>query len=249
MMLRIPALWIWVTTISRNGGANGAVNFGIGGNTNTALKGFTITGDGHGVFTAGEPLISNCIIENNTYRGVHSTAGSPKVMNCIIRGNGSRGVHVYADSSFVVKNCLIHDNGDAGIYHYPSVALGGSPVIVGNTIVSNTNYGIRAYAGTIITNNILWGNGANLYGCEATYCCIENGGGGTNIDDDPCFVDPNDSYYHLASNSPCIDIGNPNQDYTGEKDIDGDNRVIDISGKGDDVNDIDIGADEYDPNS
>lgn len=69
--------------------------------------------------------------------------------------------------------------------------------------------------------------------------------GGSNIDNDPCFVGADANNFYLAVNSPCIDVGDPNGNYSGQKDIDGDNRVIDISGKGDDVNDVDIGADEY----
>ena len=52
--------------------------------------------------------------------------------------------------------------------------------------------------------------------------------------------------YHIQSNSPCIDVGEPG-DYPGESDIDGDNRVIEISGKGDGDRDVDIGADEFTP--
>lgn len=47
--------------------------------------------------------------------------------------------------------------------------------------------------------------------------------------------------------SPCIDVGDSGKDYSGQKDIDGDNRVIDVSGKGDGDNDVDMGVDEYDP--
>jgi hypothetical protein len=54
--------------------------------------------------------------------------------------------------------------------------------------------------------------------------------------------------YHLQSNSPCIDVGDPNGVYTGELDIDFDDRVIDIAGKGDSVIDVDMGADEYKQN-
>jgi hypothetical protein len=38
-----------------------------------------------------------------------------------------------------------------------------------------------------------------------------------------------------------------NGNYDGETDIDGDERVIDIASKDNDVNDVDMGADEYDP--
>ncbi|MFA5423196.1 MAG: right-handed parallel beta-helix repeat-containing protein [Phycisphaerae bacterium] len=50
---------------------------------------------------------------------------------------------------------------------------------------------------------------------------------------------------HLSSASPCIDVGDPNQDYTGQIDTDGDDRIIDIDSKGDGNIDVDMGSDEY----
>ncbi len=79
-------------------------------------------------------------------------------------------------------------------------------------------------------------------GASVTYSNIEGGYEGEgNIDEDP-WLDPN---YHLLPCSPCIDTGDPNGDYDGQVDIDGDNRVIDIDGKGDGVVDVDMGADEF----
>jgi len=51
--------------------------------------------------------------------------------------------------------------------------------------------------------------------------------------------------WHLTSGSPCIDVGDNGGDYTGQKDLDGDERVID--GDGDEKSVVDIGVDEYDP--
>ncbi len=49
--------------------------------------------------------------------------------------------------------------------------------------------------------------------------------------------------YHLTTDSPCIDRGDPNGDYTGQTDIDGEPRVFD--GDYNDVPIVDMGADEY----
>jgi hypothetical protein len=46
---------------------------------------------------------------------------------------------------------------------------------------------------------------------------------------------------------PCIDVGDSSLSYTGQTDIDGDSRVIDVSGIGDGNNDVDMGADNYNP--
>ena len=52
--------------------------------------------------------------------------------------------------------------------------------------------------------------------------------------------------YHLSSNSPCIDKGDPSGTYTDQTDLDGGNRVVNWPGIGYDTgNDIDMGADEY----
>jgi hypothetical protein len=96
----------------------------------------------------------------------------------------------------------------------------------------------------------------------ASYCNVEGGlaevsadpcfvlywDPNTNIDADPLFVDadgpdddPNtweDNDYHLSPNSPCIDTGDPNRDYTGQTDIDGQARANGV---------VDMGSDEVWP--
>jgi hypothetical protein len=49
--------------------------------------------------------------------------------------------------------------------------------------------------------------------------------------------------YHLKVESPCIDAGDPQGDYNGQKDIDGEPRVFD--GDYNDSEIVDMGADEY----
>ena len=73
------------------------------------------------------------------------------------------------------------------------------------------------------------------------YCCIEDANDINdqfNINDEPGFAYENDPNHniHLSITSPCKDSGNPDPNYTGQVDIDGDNRVVDDY--------VDIGADE-----
>ena len=125
------------------------------------------------------------------------------------------------------------------------------------------------YSESTLANCILWDN-RDKYGTgqeSQAYCygdapivdysCIMNwtgGWGGTgNIGDDPIFADPDgpdgnpdtweDNDYHLTANSPCVDTGDPNGDYTGQTDIDGQSRVWDGDNNGDAR--IDMGSDEY----
>jgi len=112
---------------------------------------------------------------------------------------------------------------------------------INNTIVDNTNRGIKADSTSVtICNCILWGNGDDLYNCSATYSCISNcndvNASNHNICAAPCFVDAGSNDFHIDINSPCVNAGDPNGDYDGQVDIDGDARVIGLY--------VDMGADE-----
>jgi|GEM_PF-6464837 len=136
---------------------------------------------------------------------------------------------------------------------------------VNDTISGNSDWGFQLVDGaggpTCVINCIVWGNG----GCgncsqidEGTsdwnpecveYNDFDNFTGGTgNIDEDPDFVNATSGNYHLASTSPCIDAGiNDHASGLGlsEFDIDNQDRVED--GDGDEIETVDIGADEYVP--
>jgi len=113
---------------------------------------------------------------------------------------------------------------------------GSSPTITNVTIVDN-GFGIAAYTGSQpnISNSIFWNNiFGDLFGCQATYSCVQNGClGPGNLDIDPRFADPEGGDYHLQSKtgrywpqydvwildeafSPCIDGGDPNAAYHSE---------------------------------
>jgi len=112
-----------------------------------------------------------------------------------------------------------------------------SPTITNVTVVGNV-YGAEAYGRNVprITNSIFWGNSdSDVYGCQATYSCIERGGEGEgNFSQDPLFVDPENGDHHVRSErgrywpghdvwvlddvtSPCVDAGDPAADFSGER--------------------------------
>jgi len=130
----------------------------------------------------------------------------------------------------VLKNFIIR-NSFMAIY-----IENGSPTISNVTIADN-GFGIAAYTGSHpnISNSIFWNNiFGDLFGCQATYSCVQNGClGPGNLDIDPRFTEPESGDYHLQSKhgrywpqydiwildeafSPCIDGGDPNAFYSNE---------------------------------
>lgn len=126
-------------------------------------------------------------------------------------------------SGSVLKNVVIH-NSEVGIF------IAGARPTIRNVTLANNEFGITAYAGASpdISNCILWDNlDGDLFGCTATYSCIQQGVDGEgNIREDPLFADPENGDYHLLAEegrfvpayglwsfdtktSPCVDAGIP----------------------------------------
>jgi len=192
---------------------------------------------------AGLPTLSDCTFDQNTCEhvggGMNNSAGSDvTLVNCTFRGNGATdngGAMHNWESSPTLVNCT----------------LGGNWVTIWPDYVG----GIFNHASSpTLTNCILWANsGTQMNGsATATWSCIQDGWeGATNTDQDPAFVrNPSpgsdqewgtfgDDYgdLHLPPGSPCVNAGDPNGDYTGQSDMDGEPRVLD--GR------VDMGADEY----
>jgi parallel beta-helix repeat protein len=240
-----PNDWdVVAATIIDANGLDDAVVFTSGEDANSVLKGFTTTGGSkRGInCDGGSPSIQNCSVTKN-YIGVRCFSSEAEVLNNKIFGNTYIGIACGKELSVTVRNNLVFENDGPGI----TLSTDGiTDMIENNTIVYNGDEGIRKGKGLAtpkITNCIVWGNDGdyNVYsGFSPTYCCIGDwtGGGTGNITDDPLFVDPNDSDYHLRFDSPCINVGDPNYaPAEGETDIDGEPRVM-----GDR---IDMGADEW----
>ena len=191
-------------------------------------------GSGGGLyFNASEPLIDGCIVSGNETSGGTSADGG--------------GIYLLSSNATIINSVIsdnISDDDAGGIY-----CLTGSDAEITNcTLTGNQaddkggGFYCKDGSDAVITNCIVWGNtattGAQIHTASSTpvvsYSDVEGGWTGTgNINSDPAFADA----YHLQSNSPCIDEGDPNGNYAVQKDIDGEERVM-----GDEV---DIGADEY----
>ncbi|MFC2150311.1 right-handed parallel beta-helix repeat-containing protein [Calditrichota bacterium] len=171
-------------------------------------------------------VLKNCVIQNNwAYLGA-----------CAIYIN---------DASIDMEYCLISDNEQsADAYAAVRLNLITEDVTISNCTFGpsfNENGGVvtplsgRSDDYSVLLENCIFSSDLEIeisFDCEAfiSYSNI-NGGeeavfmisgddlhwGDGNIDDDPLFADPENGYYNLRNNSPCIDAGNPDSDY----DVDG----------------------------
>ncbi len=243
-----------------------------GVDSTTILDGFIIgRGIQYGIYCYNSDMkISNCVVIQNGGDGIRCQGSgySPTIERSIIYENDYHGIYSLQCNPTIL-NCWIHHNGNDeignGVYLY---APSGVSTIRNNTIVYNIHEGIyKTSNGTnpAIVNDILWHNNSDngylqLTNCDAVYCCITDPSdpdgddegastpdGDNNITCNPLFAysDPTLYNFHLDPNSPCIDMGDntsvdPNE--VGEKDIDGDDRIINWTGIGSAI--VDMGADE-----
>ena len=183
-----PNDWATVEKTIIQGSGSGltpAVNFKD--NSDSVLKGFTITNGYEGVHgDSSSPDIINCIIKNSTYYGIYCLDGSSinvkntkiidngihpinydglycnnaeiMLSDCIIKNNGDRGIRCRS-SDLTVSNCIIEGNPGDGIY-----ISGLSSSLISNSIIrGNTDNGIYFYNITgeiVITDNWIHNNGA-----------------------------------------------------------------------------------------
>ncbi|MHC4477338.1 MAG: right-handed parallel beta-helix repeat-containing protein [Planctomycetota bacterium] len=191
---------------------------------------------------------------NDVGAGLYANLSSPEISNCKITANIAEqsGAGLWLEGGTpALTTCLI--TGNTAVSNNGGGLHGCNGPVINCTVSGNYagQYGGGLYGCSgPITNCILWYNtadvgGKQLYSCsEPTYSCIQDRSGGVgNVADDPCFIalgywgnngtplDQADDLwaegdYHLLPASPCIDAGDPNVDYTGQVDIDGQPRVI-----------------------
>lgn len=184
--------------------------------------------------------VSNCIFFRNAGGngggGVKNYESSPTLVNCSFISNkgfnsSNNGGGLYNIISHpTVMNCLFSNN--SADYGGAISSINSSfPTItnctVGNNLATAWCGGINSYnrSFTIITNCIIWDNSAaqiwDTLQCRTivNYSDVQGGwwGAGTsNINADPCFVDPDgadntigtlDDNFRLLWTSPCIDKG------------------------------------------
>jgi parallel beta-helix repeat protein len=194
----------------------------------TIQKGIDMAGDGDVVL-----VYSGLYQEEINFLGkaltVQGVAAGPAGVPVLQNPGGFAVSFYYGEGpDSILKNFIIRDS-------FMAVFIAGSAPTISNLTVVDNKYGIEAYAGSEpdISNTIFWNNtDGDLFGCRASYSCMERGGEG-NINADPLFVDPDSGDYHLRSErgrywpehdvwvldeitSPCVDGGDPTADYSGE---------------------------------
>jgi len=180
------------------------------------------------------PTIRHNIISDitvtSTGGGIYSNCSSPTINNNVItniKGYGISG----ASSICTISNNTITDCSNYGI----STTFSPNSVISNNIVAFNKTYGI--YTNGQLRNNCIYGNPSGNYGSGT-----QPGIGDISLD--PKFCDLQISNLHIQPNSPCLDAGWDNAPGNDDTDIDGDTRMIDLSGIGTAI--VDIGVDESD---
>ena len=244
------------STINSNSGSNGGAIFSNSGSptltiSDTLFQGNSVTGNGGGLYVnTGTATLANVVLTGNksALNGgaiwTNSTSGPPAVdcLYCTISGNyANAGGGIYRNAGTVaIKNSIVYGNDAATQPNYKQIfanSSGWQNVDVYNTLI-----------------NQIPGSAAYVNGYESLGGNLNEG---TRAAEIPNFVDPgnpadaptaagNHGNYHLQSDSYCIDAGG-NYPASPNKDIDGQDRPYDVSGKGDGVDDYDMGADEYVP--
>jgi parallel beta-helix repeat protein len=220
-------------TIINGDQAGSVVSFTSGEGLGSVLDGFTLTSGydsfGGGIYCEGtSPIIRNNVIVDNTV----STSGGGIMCK-------------YSASPTIINNLVIRNSATSyggGIHCYDhSTPLISSTTVSGNSANSGGGIGSRRSSYPSITNCIVWDHSPNQFHglIQVTFSDVQGGRAGEgNIDTDPLFAGPTDSYFYLVQEAthpgfinPCVDAGDPDSSMIeGTTRIDGvqDTGVLDM---------------------
>ncbi|MCX7048215.1 MAG: right-handed parallel beta-helix repeat-containing protein [Candidatus Sumerlaeota bacterium] len=169
------------------------------------------------------PDISCCLIANcaASYSGGAFVLydGTPKISRCLITsctaGNSGGGIYSGGSSPQITNNLIVYCRSKQGAGIFVD-GIDVSMIHIINCTLFGNQSGIRVeYTSDIlIKNSILWSNGDDLYGINASsaiYCDIEDGDFAKqngNISVNPSFINAAKGDFHLVQGSPCIDAAN-----------------------------------------
>jgi len=237
-----------VTVIKGDGSGPVVMASGAEITSDAVIAGFTITGGnadyGGGVYIKNaSPTVENNIITSNLASyfggGIYVDSGSPTIRNNVIAGNSAGvfggGMYVAGGSPAIINNTIVGNL--ATIFGGGLFNLRGTLAISNNIIAINTAFssgGIHNHSGVLTSDyNNIWGNIPDDY--------YNFTPGAHDMREDPRLDNPSVGNYHLRTDSPCIDAGDPATPRS--TDLDGDLRPAD--GNEDNHAVVDIGADEH----
>jgi len=224
-------------------------NIITGNNGPTEISGDEITkisyGGGIGCLESRAVISRNIIRDNDASAGAGIMAymGNDRIANNLICHNSAEvgGGVILLNGGLLINNTVVANGAPEVGNVYAANVEGvetGKCLVLNNIICSAPNGGGIYYLGEpgeydAITYNNIWNNAGGNY-VEWSDQTGFNG----NISQDPLFVSLASGDYHLQSESPCVNVGDP--DFVpelNETDIDGEPRVFAVR--------VDIGADEY----
>ncbi len=206
--------------------------------TDCTFSGNSATVNGGGMLNNGSsPIVTNCMfIDNSAWNGggMYNAASNPTMTNCVFSGNRTDwGGGIQSDNSNLVAiGCTFssnsaNDGNGGGLDLWNSSLTVRNCILWGNTASSNGDeISLRASSAVNVDYCDVQGGEAGIYD-DLSGNTINWGSG--NIDADPLFFDPtnpdpNERDYHLMSESPSIDTGDPGSDYANEPQANG-NRI------------------------
>ena len=194
--------------------------------TLTAVRGFTLTNgnalppwpesQGGGVYIfAANPILEELNITGNTADdfggGIYIWGGAaPIIRYCLVTDNtaaSNGGLHCLGAEP-ILDHVTFSGNNPGGLYFDTR----GYPLIENSIVAFNFDYGVRLQGTSFGTTTI------GIAYSDTRDAVQEIGYSnvdwlGVNIDADPLFVDRDTGDFHLMSDSPCIDAGDPEYEY------------------------------------
>ncbi len=244
-------------TNNAQSGCSGGVGGGgisIGGNSAAHLIGNVISNNSFGsgaggisLFAAGSPTVRANIITGNSFGGIsmaNDVSGANIIQNLITGNTQGAGVQWSNPPASLVNNTIVDNDNPTGSA-ISAGALNKQVQLFNNLVVAKTGQNaitcgsFDAVNPPIFKSNDVFSPQGTAYGAN----CVDQTGTNGNISADPLFVAPLSSNYHLQSGSPAIDVGDNTAPNLPAKDIDGDNRIINATGKPTAI--VDMGVDEF----
>ncbi len=207
-----------------------AVDF-IGLGEGEVISGFTIRNSGVGIYchtsspVIRENYITNMDIDSISGDGIRLDDSSPRIEHNVIYHVGGMGIRGQGNSEPDIINNTIYDYRYYAGISFSALNIGPvSPLVMNNIVVrgndepvggilwSDPASVIRSYNNVYDPADVASGDGS-YYSYHDDSQWNEMPGGDGAISVDPMFVDAENGYFQLDSDSPCIDAGNPDSQY------------------------------------